>query len=346
MTDRSPVPLLPSRLQYPVSSAPTTATPSSTFVAPAALSSRLALALSDIKLSHSVFALPFALLAAFATRPESMPWPRFALLLVLVLFCMVLARTWAMLVNRLLDRRLDADNPRTQRRAFAAGSLSPAFGWSLALACAAGFLVACSGFWFLLANPWPLYLALPVLGWIALYSLTKRFTWACHLVLGTALAASPLAAAIAIDPRALGLSTHADTFAPVAPGLTTFLLCLAGMVTVWVAGFDIIYALQDVDIDRQLRLFSVPSRLGVPAALWISRTLHAAAAALLFFAWSSDPRLQALFGIAVAIVVALLIGEHVILARRGKRGLDAAFFTFNGVVSLVVGALGVADLLI
>lgn len=313
---------------------------------PTALPSRLALALSDIKLSHSVFALPFALLAAFAARPESMPCSRFALVLMPVLCCMVLARTWAMLVNRLVDRGLDADNPRTQRRAFAAGTLSPAFGWSLALACATGFLVACSGFWFLLANPWPLYLGVPVLGWIAIYSLTKRFTWACHLFLGTALAASPLAAAIAIDPRALGLSSYANDLAPVAPGLTTFLLCLAGMVTVWVAGFDIIYALQDVDVDQRLGLFSIPSRLGVSAALWISRTLHAAAASLLFVAWSSDPRLHVLFGIAVALVVALLIGEHVILARRGKRGLDAAFFTFNGVVSLVVGALGIADLLI
>ena len=316
-----------------------------TISAPDALPARLALALADIKLSHSVFALPFALLAAFAARPESMAWSRFSLVLVPVLFCMVLARTWAMLVNRLVDRKLDADNPRTQRRAFAAGSLSPGFGWSLALGCAAGFLVACSGFWFLLGNPWPVYLGIPVLGWIALYSLTKRFTWVCHLFLGTALAASPLAAAIAIDPRTLGLASHAEALAPIAPGVTTFLLCLAAMVTLWVAGFDIIYALQDVDVDQRLGLFSIPSRLGVAAALWISRTLHAGAAAMLFLAWRSDARLGPLFGIAVAIAAVLLVGEHVILAKRGKAGLSAAFFTFNGVVSLVVGALGIADLL-
>ena len=337
---------MPPRLQYPVSSAPTTATPSSALGAPTALSARVSLALADIKLSHSVFALPFALLAAFAARAESMPWSRFALVLIPVLCCMVLARTWAMLVNRLFDRGLDADNPRTQRRAFAAGSLSPAFGWSLAAVCAAGFLIACSGFWFLLANPWPLYLGLPVLGWIALYSLTKRFTWACHLFLGTSLAASPLAAAIAIDPRTLGLASSAESLAPLAPGVTAFLLCLAAMVTLWVAGFDIIYALQDVDVDQRLGLFSVPSRLGVAAALWLSRLLHAAAAVMLFLAWRSDARLGLLFGIAVALAAALLIGEHLVLARRGKQGLDAAFFTFNGVVSLVVGALGIADLLL
>lgn len=326
-----------------MSSAPTTATPSPALVAPTALFARLSLALSDIKLSHSVFALPFALLAAFAARSESMPWSRFALLLIPVLACMVLARTWAMLINRLVDRDLDAKNPRTERRAFASGSLTQSFGWGLALACAAGFLIACSGFWFLIANPWPVYLALPVLGWIALYSLTKRFTWACHLFLGTSLAASPLAAAIAIDPRTLGLAS--DVLAPVAPGVTPFLLCLAAMVTLWVAGFDIIYALQDVDVDQRLGLFSVPSRLGVAAALWLSRVLHAAAATLLFLAWRSDSRLGVLFGIAVALAAALLIGEHLVLARRGKRGLNAAFFTFNGVVSLVVGALGIADLL-
>ncbi|HEX8877398.1 MAG TPA: 4-hydroxybenzoate octaprenyltransferase [Phycisphaerales bacterium] len=325
-----------------MSNAPTITAPAT----PTALPARLALALSDIKLSHSVFALPFALLAAFATRPESMPWSRFALLLVPVLFCMVLGRTWAMLVNRLLDRGLDAHNPRTHRRAFAAGSLSPAFGWSLALGCAAGFVVACSGFWFLIANPWPLYLALPVLGWIALYSLTKRFTWACHLFLGTSLAASPLAAAIAIDPRALGLAAQVDSLGPIAPGLTSFLLCLAGMVTLWVAGFDIVYALQDVAVDKRLGLFSVPSRLGVTLALWISRALHTGAAVLLLLAWRSDGRLHLLFGIATAIAIALLIGEHLVLARRGERGLDAAFFTFNGIVSLVVGALGIADLVL
>lgn len=311
---------------------------------PTSFAARLALALRDIKLSHSVFALPFALLAAFAARPESMPWPRFALVLVPVLACMVLARTWAMLVNRLADRTLDAQNSRTQKRAFASGSLSRSFGWGLALVCAAGFVGACAGFWFLLANPWPVYLALPVLGWIALYSLTKRFTWACHIFLGTALAASPLAAAIAIDPRTLGLA--ADALAPVGPGVTTFLLCLAAMVTLWVAGFDIIYALQDVDVDRSLGLFSVPASLGVAAALWLSRALHAGAATMLVLAWRADPRLGTLFGVAVALAAVLLIGEHLVLARRGKAGLDAAFFTFNGIVSLVVGALGVADLLI
>jgi 4-hydroxybenzoate polyprenyltransferase len=118
------------------------------------------------------------------------------------------------------------------------------------------------------------------------------------------------------------------------------------MVALWVAGFDVIYALQDVDVDKRDRLFSVPSRLGVPAALWISRALHIAAFASLFLAWRSEPRLNALFGAAVALVGVLLITEHAVLARRGKAGLEMAFFTVNGVVSCVLGAAGCADVLL
>jgi 4-hydroxybenzoate polyprenyltransferase len=246
---------------------------------------------------------------------------------------MVLARTWAMLVNRLADADFDAANPRTARRAVASGRLPRRSAALIAVLCAAAFTAAAAAFWLFFANFWPLALALPVLAWLALYSFAKRFTALCHLLLGTALAISPLAAALAIRPAAL-----TDTPA---------LYWLAAMVTTWVAGFDTIYALQDTDFDQQRKLFSIPSRLGVPAALWISRLLHLTAAAALFMAALADPRLNGPpFLLAVVLATLLLIAEHAVLARRGKAGLDMAFFTLNGIVSCVVGGLGVVALLI
>lgn len=304
---------------------------------------RVTIAASDIKLSHSIFAMPFALLAAFLARPREMPWSRFALALGLVVICMIVARSWAMLINRLADRSLDAANPRTARRAFASGRLSPLFGIGLTLWLGACFLLATAGFWLAFANPWPLLLSVPVLFWIGLYSFTKRFTWACHLFLGTSLAASPLAAAIAVNPAVLGLSSQSS--GSVASGSGAALWLLAAMVTLWVAGFDIIYSLQDVDEDKRQRLFSIPSRLGVDAAIWISRVLHVLAVGCLVGAWRLESRLGAAFGAGVALVALLLVVEHGILARRGKAGLDAAFFTMNGLVSLVVGCLGILDTL-
>ena len=293
---------------------------------------KLRLAASDIKLAHSIFALPFAVLGAFLARPPASPWPRFAGQLAIVVVCMVFARTWAMLFNRLLDRQIDARNARTQRRVLASGRLSARDGWLIALSSAALFALACSLFWILFANPWPLALSIPVLAWIAFYSLTKRFTALCHVFLGGALGASPLAAALAVSPASLA-STPALWF-------------VAGMVVLWVAGFDVIYALQDVDFDCAAGLFSVPSQFGADNAIWISRLLHAAAFALLVLAARSEPRFGWLFSTAVGVVAVLLIIEHVILARRGKAGLDVAFFTVNGIVSCVLGLAGVLDLTI
>lgn len=296
--------------------------------------SKLRTAAGDIKLAHSVFALPFAVLGAFLARLSDAAWSRFAGQLALIVVCMVAARTWAMMVNRLADREIDAANPRTARRAVASGRLGVRDAWLITLGSAALFIAACAGFWVVFGNIWPLVLAIPVLAWIALYSYTKRFTWLCHIILGGALAASPLAAAIAIEPLSvLGARVPA-------------LFALAGMVVLWVAGFDVIYALQDVAFDRQRGLFSAPSRLGVGRAIWISRGLHMGAFALLIMAWRLDPRLGWLFGAAVAAVAGLLAVEHIILARRGEAGLDMAFFTVNGVVSCVVGAAGMVDLLV
>jgi 4-hydroxybenzoate polyprenyltransferase len=291
---------------------------------------RARLIAADIKLAHSVFAMPFAFLGAFLARRNGSP-PAWTFLgqLALVVACMVAARTWAMLFNRLADRRMDAANPRTARRALASGRLSVRQGWAAALLAAAVFVGATAGFWFLFANPWPLLLSVPVLAWIAFYSLTKRFTALCHIFLGGALAASPLAACIAINPQAL-TSTPA-------------VWALAGMVVLWVAGFDVIYALQDVEFDRSNGLHSIPAFLGPTGAIWLSRALHAAAFGMLLLAARSDPRLSWTFLAGVAAVGLLLIAEHLVLAKRGKAGLDMAFFTLNGVVSCVLGIAGCLD---
>jgi 4-hydroxybenzoate polyprenyltransferase len=291
--------------------------------------SSLRLAARDIKLAHSVFALPFALLAGVLAWDPGSGAVDFAGQLTLIILCMIFARTWAMLFNRIVDREFDAGNPRTARRALASGALSPRQAWSLALAAAALFITSCAMFWLFFANPWPLALALPTLAWIAFYSLTKRFTALCHLFLGGALAASPLAAAIAIRPEAI-----ADTPA---------LWWLAAMVLAWVAGFDVIYALQDIDFDRSTGLRSVPARLGPRGAAWVSRALHLAALAALVIAWRTDTRLDAAFLAAVIIVAAVLAIEHAVLARRGQAGIPVAFFTCNGIVACAVGALGIID---
>lgn len=285
----------------------------------------------DIKLSHTIFAMPYALLATFlAAGPGSGRALPSVLELLLILGCMVTARTTAMLVNRLADAKLDALNPRTARRALASGKVSQRFAVAAIVAFSVLFFACASGFYFASQNAWPLILSPLVLSWVCLYSYTKRFTWLCHLVLGTALAISPLAAGIAMRPTFL--------LEPV-PWL------LAANVTCWVAGFDILYAMQDVDVDRRLGLFSMPSRLGVEPALWVSRLLHAGSLGLLIAAHQLSPHLREGFAAGLVIVALLLLLEHVIVWRSQTRHIDMAFFTLNGIISVLVGALGVWDVL-
>ncbi len=300
------------------------------------LGDRVRLIAADIKLAHSVFALPFAVLGAFLARTGE--WPGnagFAGRLALIVVCMVCARTWAMLFNRLADRRIDAANPRTKGRALASGRLTVAQGWIAASAAAGLFVGATALFEVCFANPWPLMLSVPVLAWIAFYSLTKRFTAACHIFLGGALAASPIAAAIAVNPSSVIL--------PLLPPSVLSIWCIGAMVVCWVAGFDVIYALQDIEFDRGAGLRSIPAKVGWRGAIWISRGLHVMAFVFLLAAWGMDGRLGWLFGSGVACVGGLLIAEHVILSRRGKAGLDMAFLTVNGVVSCVLGVAGCVD---
>ncbi|MCA3003846.1 MAG: putative 4-hydroxybenzoate polyprenyltransferase [Planctomycetaceae bacterium] len=294
------------------------------------LGDRLALAAADIKLSHSVFAMPFALLGAFLARPTGAPWSQFAVQGGLIVGCMFFARSWAMLVNRIADSGFDAGNPRTARRAVASGRLARRDAIAMAVACAASFCTLAALFGVLFGNWWPAGLCLPVLGWLALYSFAKRFTALCHVLLGTALAISPMAACLAVQPEV---------------ALSPVVLLLAGFVTLWVAGFDVLYALQDTDFDRRTGLSSIPAKLGPAGAAWVSRGMHVGAAACLALAWRAEGRFGVLFGVAVGLAAVLLIVEHAVVIRRGLAGLPMAFFTVNGALSLLVGALGIADLL-
>lgn len=308
----------------------------STTARPGVFPHAAALLARDIKLAHSVFALPFAVLAAFMVAPRAttgeIDWRAMAGGLALVLVCMVAARTWAMVVNRLADRAIDAANPRTMGRAFASGALPPAAGWTALAASAALFLAACALFGVFFGNWWPAILGAPVLAWIAFYSFTKRFTWLCHAFLGGALAASPLAAAIALG----GIDALAN------PALWL----LAGMVLLWVAGFDAIYALQDLDFDRKAGLSSIPARFGWRRANALSRLMHAGAVACLVGAWFVGPAFGPVFALGVLAAAALLVYEHVVLARRGAAGIPMAFFTVNGMVSVLLGVAGVLDILV
>jgi len=307
--------------------------------------SSIALIAADIKIAHSVFALPFAILAAVMAAPDGgsekpvlrftySPEARntFALQVSLIILAMVFARTVAMLANRWLDRKIDASNPRTAGRALPSGRLSPVTALGIAIGCAAAFMFICAMFGVLFDNWWPAILGVPVLVWISAYGYLKRFTALCHLYLGSSLALSPIAAAIAVNPHSLAQQPS--------------LWLLSAMVLCWVAGFDIIYALQDVEIDREQHLHSIPARLGVSNALWVSRLLHALAAACLLALAIIDNRFEAVFLIGCVIVTALLIYEHLTVARWGTTRIALAFFTLNGVISCVLGALGVIDLVV
>lgn len=276
-----------------------------------------------------MFALPFALLATFMAAasgpaPGLPGWKA----LTLIVVCMVLARTVAMTVNRWVDADYDALNPRTVRRAIPTRRLSPGFVLGTAALCSAAFVIGTGGFWLIDDNAWPVILSPVVLAWLVGYSFTKRFTWLCHLFLGSALAISPLAAAIAIEPVFLR---------SVEPYL------LAVMVMFWVAGFDVIYALQDVKVDRETNLYSMPANLGVEPALWISRGLHLLSVAALGCLAGLSPVLGAAFALGVVVVAALLVVEHSLVWGPKTRHLNALFFTLNGMISLLLGALGVFD---
>jgi len=296
---------------------------------PPPLSRQLGAVARDIKLTHTVFALPFALLATFLASAWAQRVPSVGEF-VLILMCMFFARTFAMALNRLSDALIDAQNVRTQQRALPSGRVRWDTMLWVVIGSAFAFVVSAACFIFVTENYFPLILSLPVLGVLGGYSLTKRFTWLCHGILGFALAISPVAAAIAIEPGYLG---------------EPIVWLLGLMVLAWVAGFDVLYALQDTEADRELGLFSIPARLGVGWALTISRVLHLiSAAALLSVAWLSD-QLALLFAIAAGLTCLLLILEHALVWGGRTKQLNMAFFTVNGVISVLLGVAGIADIM-
>ena len=279
-----------------------------------------------VKFGHSLFALPFALLATFlAARPALPELGQLGL----ILLCMVAARSAAMTFNRIADAAFDARNPRTAGRALPAGTITRAAAWGFFGGSCAVFLLGCGGFHWVYGNPWPFRLALPVLALLCFYSYTKRFTRWSHLVLGTGISSSTVAAWIAISPATLG---------PPA-----WLLMAA--VLFWIAGFDMIYACQDVEFDRREGLYSVPARLGVPAALWLARGCHLVTVCTLVVV-GSVARLGTLYYAGVVCVAVLLVIENALVSPRNLSRINLAFFTVNGVVGLVLGGLGILDVVL
>jgi 4-hydroxybenzoate polyprenyltransferase len=273
-----------------------------------------------VKFSHTVFALPFALAStAIAARGHGIT----AAQVVAILVAMVGARTAAMGFNRIVDRRIDAQNPRTASREIPTGKVSLAAAVALTALSAAVFIVAAASLGRLCLLLSPVVLAL-VLG----YSFTKRFTWLCHLFLGFAIGVAPAGAWIAVRGT-LG-----------APAVW-----LVAAVTTWIGGFDILYALSDREFDRSAGIYSIPARFGVPAALAISALLHVGTATALVAAGLSAG-LGTIYFIGVAAVVAIFVYEHAIVRPSDLSRLNVAFFNLNGYVSLVYFAATLAQVLV
>lgn len=260
-----------------------------------------------VKFSHTIFLFPFALSALLLATQVS---PLTVGVVFWVVVALVAARSAAMIMNRIADRRYDALNPRTAMRPLVTGRVSPALAWAwLALAC--GVLVLAA--WML--NPLCFALSPVALLWVLGYSFTKRFTWLCHVWLGLATALAPLGAWIAVtgawDWRAA---------------------VLAGAAALWVAGFDVIYACQDIEFDHSQALHSLPVRLGLERSLWVSRAMHAGTV-LGFFALAPLFHLGGIYLIGAAIVALALVVEQVLVAIK-RANIPMAFFTVNGFVSI------------
>ncbi len=276
------------------------------------MASRIKTVLEMIKFEHSVFALPFALTGALlAARWTLHSWPSLRQVLWIII-AMVAARSAAMTMNRIVDLRFDRENPRTKQRAIPTGALTLQFAWLFTVVAVALFFTAA---WQL--NPLALKLAPLAIAILFFYSFTKRFTNWSHLFLGFALGVSPAAAWIAITG-----------------GLDSRMLILCAAVTLWVGGFDVLYACQDVEYDQHAGLFSVPKRFGIAKALLIARMMHIGVTA--FLAW-----LALSFGLpwpawaGIAVVASLLAYEHSLVKADDLSRLDAAFFAVNGYISIL-----------
>ncbi|MEZ6041456.1 MAG: UbiA-like polyprenyltransferase [Planctomycetaceae bacterium] len=275
-----------------------------------------------IRFSHTVFALPFALLAAVMAWFE--PGTVFRVRdLVGILLCMVFARSAAMAFNRLVDRRIDAANPRTSGRHIPAGLLSVKAVVAFTIITSLAFLAATLVF---LPKLWPLRLSIPVLLFLLGYSYSKRWTSLCHYWLSAALMMSPIAAWIAVrDEIAL------------PP------LLLAGVVFFWVGGFDILYACQDAEFDQTSRLHSIPARFGIPRALQIAFVSHVMTIAMLFLLWWYASMGKIFLTGSIAIT-GLLFYEHSLVKPGDLKRVNMAFFNVNAAISFGVFVVGTLDL--
>jgi 4-hydroxybenzoate polyprenyltransferase len=275
--------------------------------------------LEMIKWEHSVFALPFALTGAVLAAGG---WPPLRVLGWIVV-CMVAARSAAMAFNRLVDRRLDAANPRTAMRALPAGMLSAGFVGGFVVAGALVFVAAAA-----MLNRLSLQLAPVALLVLLAYSFMKRLTRWSHMVLGLALGIAPAAAWIAVRGT-----------------LDARIVVLTAAVLLWVGGFDVLYACQDFDHDRSVGLHSIPQAFGLETSFWIARAMHLGMLVLL--GW-----LIVLFGlgtiaiVGVGVVATLLVYEHSIISPRDMRRMNAAFFTLNGIISMLFFGFVAADVLL
>jgi len=297
---------------------------------------RLRHILEMIRFSHTLFALPFAMLSAvmawtLGARSEPPVVWRWQELLGIVL-CMVAARSAAMAFNRIADWRIDALNPRTQARHIPAGVLSVTSVVAFAVGCSIAFVLATLLF---LPNRLPIYLSLPVLVFLLGYSLTKRFTAAAHFWLGAALMLAPISAWIAIRGQQI-MENPADILPAVV---------LGGAVLLWVAGFDIIYACQDVEFDVQAGLHSVPATMGVPGALRLAAICHLGMIVLLVALPWVYPALGWIYEAGIAAVAVLLAYEHWLVRPDDLTRVNVAFFQVNAVVSIGLFLVTSLDLL-
>lgn len=280
----------------------------------------------DIKLAHSVFALPFAAAAIPFLQADTLravSWKHFLLLL----GCMIGARSFAMGMNRFLDRHLDSKNPRTKGREIPKGALSP--GHSLAWSLTAGSLLVINSF---ALNPLAGWLSLPLLALLATYSIGKHFTPLVHWYLGMCLGFAPLGVQIALEGR------------------VTLPVALLGIaVTLWTAGFDVLYSLQDMAFDRKYGLRSIPVALGVNGSLWMSRLCFAAMTTVLLVVKSVSER-GGWYLAGVAVVTAILLWEHWLVRDTDAEGrnpkINAAFFNWNAAVSICFFAFTFIDWMI
>ena len=286
-----------------------------------------------IRFSHTVFAMPFALLAAvlaWHARPEQNIAP---IDLIAIILCMVSARSAAMAFNRIVDREIDAKNPRTAMRHLPSGELSLRSVWLFMLASSVAFIASTA--LFLPENPLPILLSVPLLLFLLGYSYSKRFTTLAHFWLGAALMLAPVSVWIALRGDQI-IRSPID-------GLPAVIL--GGAVMFWVAGFDMMYACQDAGFDAQTGLHSIPGRYGIPTALHLAMLCHAVAVIFLLILPLVFP-LQWVYWCGIAALAILLTYEHVLVRPDELDRVNTAFFHVNAVISIGVLLLTTLDLLL